>query len=219
MNDLERQRRGLVAVLQRQGIRNERVLAAIGRVPRERFVPPELVDEAYADRALPIGQGQTISQPFVVARMTELLEPEPTHRVLEIGTGSGYQAAVLSQLVREVVSVERLSALAERSRIVLGDLGAANVTVVVGDGTLGYAPLAPYDGIIVTAAAPKVPGPLVEQVAVGGRIVAPLGPRDFQDLTVLMKTDHGLERRPIEAVKFVPLVGEHGYREDDEGWR
>lgn len=213
MPSLERQRAELVAHLRGQGIRDERVLAAIGRVPRDRFVPLEYADEAYADRALPIASGQTISQPFVVARMTELLALEREHRVLEIGTGSGYQTAVLAELAREVISIERHGELAAAATRLLAELGAVNVRVVVGDGTEGYPDAAPYDRVLITAAAPSVPAPLVEQCALGGRIVVPLGDQDMQVLTVVVRRD-GLERREIESVKFVPLIGRHGFRLD-----
>lgn len=211
--DLARRRELLVAHLRREGIADERVLAAIGATPRERFVPPDLVDEAYEDRALPIPSGQTISQPFVVARMSELLEPSPADRVLEIGTGSGYQTAILARLVREVVSVEWHADLAEAARGRLASLGIANVRVVVGDGTNGFAAAAPYDRVLITAAAPGVPRPVVEQCVPGARIVAPVGDRDLQELTVYVLED-GLRARRAEPVKFVPLLGEHGFRED-----
>lgn len=205
----------LVEQLRRAGIRDDRVLEAIARVPRERFVPPDLAPDAYADRALPIGSGQTISQPFVVARMTELLEPRPEDRVLEIGTGSGYQTAVLAALVREVVSIERHARLAESASRVLGELGIATVRVVIGDGTAGFAEGAPYDGVLVTAATPRLPEPLVAQCRMGGRIVAPVGGLDLQELTVFVRRPDRLERYAVEPVKFVPLIGEHGFREMD----
>jgi protein-L-isoaspartate(D-aspartate) O-methyltransferase len=207
-----RERQDLVAHLRRSGIRNQRVLDAIGAVRRELFVPDELAWEAYADRALPIGAGQTISQPFIVARMTELLDPQPSDRDLEVGTGSAYQAAVLSRLAGEVVSIERHAELADRARALLGQLGIDNVRVVTGDGTLGYPEGAPYDGVMITAATPRVPEPLLEQCRIGGRIVAPLGDIELQELTILVKKEHGLDRRSVEAVKFVPLIGERGFR-------
>ncbi len=212
-SDFSRRRAALVDHLRREGIRDERVLAAIGAVPRERFVPQDLAEEAYDDRALPIGSGQTISQPFVVARMTELLVTRPEHRVLEIGTGSGYQTAILSRLVAQVVSIERHGELADAARGRLEEIGAREVTVIVGDGTAGYPACAPYDGILVTAATPRVPPPLAEQCALGGRIVAPVGGRDLQQLTVFVRED-GLAPHPIEAVKFVPLIGKHGFHEN-----
>ena len=211
----ESDRAALVEQLRRAGVRDDRVLDAMARVPRERFVPPELMPDAYADRALPIGSGQTISQPFIVARMTELLEPRPEHRVLEIGTGSGYQTAVLASLVSEVVSIERHARLAESASRLLGELGIANVRVVVGDGTEGFAERAPYDSVLVTAATPHVPAPLVAQCKLGGRIVAPVGGLDLQELTVFIRGPAGLERYAVEAVKFVPLIGEHGFRDTE----
>jgi protein-L-isoaspartate(D-aspartate) O-methyltransferase len=209
-----RERQDLVAHLRRAGIRNARVLDAMATVRRELFVAEELASEAYADRALPIGAGQTISQPFIVARMTELLDPQPSDRDLEVGTGSAYQAAVLSRLVGEVVSIERHAQLAERARALLAELGIDNVRVVTGDGTLGYPEAAPYDGVMITAATPKVPEPLLEQCRIGGRIVAPLGDIELQELTVLVKRERGVDRRTVEAVKFVPLIGERGFREN-----
>ncbi len=211
--DFARRRAALVEHLRGEGIREERVLAAIGAVPRERFVPPDLVEEAYDDRALPIGAGQTISQPFVVARMTELLAPRPEDRDLEIGTGSGYQTAVLAYLVREVVSIERHAELAEAASVRLAEIGVRNVTVILGDGSAGYPERAPYDGILITAATPAVPKPLADQCAPGGRIVAPVGARELQELTVFVRED-GLAPRAVESVKFVPLIGKHGFREE-----
>ena len=211
--DFGRRRAALVDHLRREGIRDERVLAAVGAVPRERFVPPELEEDAYDDRALPIASGQTISQPFVVARMTELLATRPEQRVLEIGTGSGYQTAILARLVAEVVSIERHAELADAARERLAELGMRNATIVVGDGTGGHPERAPYDAILVTAATPRVPEPLAKQCALGGRIVAPVGGRDLQQLTVYVRED-GLAPREIETVKFVPLIGKHGFRED-----
>jgi protein-L-isoaspartate(D-aspartate) O-methyltransferase len=206
-----RDRQRLVSLLRREGVSNDRVLQAIGTIPRERFVPPELIEEAYEDRALPIGAGQTISQPFIVARMTELLEPSPEDRVLEIGTGSAYQAAVLAMLAREVISIERHPELAERGRSVLHDLGIENVRVIVGDGTLGYSDAAPYEGALITAATPAVPQPIVDQCRIGARIVAPVGGRELQELTVFTKREDGMDRRVVEAVKFVPLIGRRGF--------
>ena len=211
--ELSYRRVALVEHLRREGISDERVLDAIGSIPREIFVPREFADEAYADRALPIASGQTISQPFVVARMTELLDTDPEHRVLEIGTGSGYQTAVIARLVREVVSIERHRELSETARARLEAIGITNVVLVVGDGTAGYPGLAPYDRVLVTAATPRVPAPLVEQCAPGGRIVAPVGDREMQLLTIYERRDGVVETR-VEPVKFVPLVGEHGFGEE-----
>ncbi len=203
-------RAGLVEALGRAGIRDGRVLDAMGRVPRERFVPDHLASEAYADRALPIGDGQTISQPFIVARMTELLDPQSGDRVLEVGGGSGYQAAVLSLLVGAVVSVERNATLAAAEAARLADLGYANVRVVHGDGSQGYADAAPYDGILIAAATSSIDAELIAQCESTARIVAPIGPRDSQTLTVR----HGDGRvEQVGPVQFVPLVGSGGFSE------
>ena len=193
--------------LRRRGISDQAVLRAMDEVPREHFVASEFSDSAYVDHALPIACGQTISQPYVVAYMTEQLDVEPEHRVLEIGTGSGYQAAILSRLAREVVSIERYRTLAEGARDRLATLGYTNVTVIVGDGFAGVPERAPFDRIIVTAAAEKVPDTLVEQLAEGGKMVLPLGPRDGpQHIVKLTKTASGLTRQNLIAVRFVPLL-------------
>jgi protein-L-isoaspartate(D-aspartate) O-methyltransferase len=193
--------------LRRRGISDQAVLRAMDEVPREHFVTPAFSDSAYADQALPIACGQTISQPYVVAYMTEQLEVQPQHRVLEIGTGSGYQAAVLSRLVREVVSIERYRTLADSARERLKTLGYDNVTVIAGDGFNGAPDRAPFDRIVVTAAAEKIPDTLVGQLAEGGKLVLPLGPRDGnQHIVKLTKTAGGLTRQNLIAVKFVPLL-------------
>ena len=195
--------------LRRRGISDQAVLRAMDDVPREHFVTPEFIDSAYADQALPIACGQTISQPYVVAYMTERLEVEAEHRVLEVGTGSGYQAAILSRLAREVVSVERYRTLADTARERLETLGYSNVTVIGGDGFAGAPERAPFDRIIVTAAAEEVPGALVEQLGDGGKMVLPLGPRNgTQHIVKLSKTAGGLTRENLLAVRFVPLL--HG---------
>ncbi len=194
--------------LRRRGISDQAVLRAMEEVPRENFVAADFVDSAYADQALPIECGQTISQPFVVAYMTEQLEVGPQHRVLEIGTGSGYQAAILSRLAREVVTVERYRTLAETARERLRVLGITNVTVRVGDGMTGAPDLAPFDRIMITAAAEDVPQALVAQLAAGGKMVLPVGPRhDAQYLVKLTKQPDGeLTREELIAVRFVPLL-------------
>lgn len=194
--------------LRRRGISDQAVLRAMEDVPRENFVAPGFVESAYADQALPIECGQTISQPFVVAYMTEQLDVGPEHRVLEIGTGSGYQAAVLSRLAREVVTIERYRTLADMARERLERLGYANVTVRVGDGMAGAPDLAPFDRIMVTAAAEEIPKALVAELADGGKMVLPLGPRhDAQYLVKLTKMpDGGLTREELIAVRFVPLL-------------
>ncbi len=197
-----------------RGIRDSRVIGAFLKVPREKFVPKKMQVYAYEDGPLSIGYGQTISQPYMVALMTELLGLDKRDKVLEIGTGSGYQTAILAELAGEVYSVERIPELAERAQEVLQDLGYANVKIRVGDGTLGWDTYAPYDRIIVTAGAPKVPLPLIEQLAPGGRMVIPVGPRYHQVLKVLEKTSDGevVEKEDIPCV-FVPLIGAEGWQE------
>lgn len=194
--------------LRRRGISDQGVLRAMEEVPRRSFVSPGFVENAYADQALPIECGQTISQPFVVAYMTEKLEIGPDHRVLEIGTGSGYQAAVLSRLAREVVSIERYRTLADAARGKLKAVGYANVTIRVGDGMAGAPDLAPFDRIMVTAAAEDVPQALLAQLAEDGKMVLPVGPRhDAQYLVKLTKrSGGGLTREELIAVRFVPLL-------------
>jgi protein-L-isoaspartate(D-aspartate) O-methyltransferase len=189
-----------------RGIRDERVLEAMRRVPRHRFVDPEEVPYAHEDRPLPIGHGQTISQPFIVAFMTEALELDGTERVLEIGTGSGYQAAVLAELAREVFTIEIVPALGEEARARLAELGYRNVHVLVGDGYQGWPEHAPFDAIIVTAAPDHVPQPLVEQLAPLGRMIVPVGTRD-QELVLLRRTETGLVSESVLPVRFVPMTG------------
>ena len=201
--------------IRRRGIRDPRVLEAMATVPRHEFVLPQSVGRAYEDEPLPIGGGQTISQPFIVAAMTAALELKGTERVLEIGTGCGYQAAVLSLLSREVFSVECRSELARAAAERLVRLGFLNVTVRCGDGTLGLAEHAPWDAILVAAAAPAVPGPLLEQLADGGRIIAPVGTEEHQQLVLLARrAGHWSEDRR-EPCRFVPLVGCHGWKGED----
>jgi protein-L-isoaspartate(D-aspartate) O-methyltransferase len=206
----------LLAELRRQGVRDERVLTTLGRVPRERFVPPALRDEAWSNAALPIGSGQTISQPYVVAVMTAALELVGGERVLEIGTGSGYQTAILADLVGPrgfVISVERHAALAAGAAARLADLGYANATVHQGDGSTGWPAAAPYDRIVVTAAGPEVPTPLLEQLdTAGGRLVMPVGRHDeAQDLLVVERRGDEFRQRSLGPVRFVPLVGRAGW--------
>jgi protein-L-isoaspartate(D-aspartate) O-methyltransferase len=201
------ERMGFLLDLRRRGIGDQAVLRAMDEVPREHFVAADYVDAAYADQALPIACGQTISQPYVVAYMTEQLALAPRHRVLEIGTGSGYQAAVLSRLAGEVVTVERYRTLAETARMRLKTLGYGNVTVVTGDGLDGHAALAPYDRIIVTAAAESIPEPLLAQLAQGGAMVLPLGPHGgAQRIVKLTKSADGIAREDLIWVRFVPLL-------------
>jgi protein-L-isoaspartate(D-aspartate) O-methyltransferase len=198
---------GLILQLRRRGIRDTNVLRAMERVPRELFVDPAFADHAYQDIALPIECGQTISQPFVVAVMTEKLELEAGHKVLEIGTGSGYQAAVLSHLCRRVYTIERYRELQKAADRRFASLGIANITSIIGDGRIGWPPQAPFDRIIVTAAAAKAPAALVDQLKIGGRLIIPLGEsRDAQSLMQIDKTEAGITETPLLPVRFVPLV-------------
>jgi protein-L-isoaspartate(D-aspartate) O-methyltransferase len=200
--------------LRRRGIKNERVLAAMARVPRELFVPEGLRTHAYDDGALPIGQGQTISQPFVVATICSLLQVGGSERVLDVGTGSGYQAAVLAELAAEVITIERVPELAHEARLALRQAGYAQVDVRVGDGSLGVPELAPFDAIAVAAAAPSVPRALYEQLSEGGRLVLPRGSRRGQDLVLVVRTTEGPAERTSISCRFVPLVGDEGFGDD-----
>jgi protein-L-isoaspartate(D-aspartate) O-methyltransferase len=202
--------------LRARDISDPRVLAAMGEVPRHRFVRETMAGHAYADRPLPIGFGQTISQPYIVALMTQCLALSGDERILEIGTGSGYQAAVLSRLCREVQTVERIPELAEQARSLLAELAIGNVTVRVGDGTLGLPESAPFDGIVVTAGAPVVAPPLLEQLAEGGRMVIPVGPHGFQRLELWRRAGRRTDREFVANVTFVPLIGRHGWPEGDD---
>ena len=202
-----------------RGIKNDPVLEAMRKVPRHLFVPSESLDSAYSDRPLPIGHGQTISQPYMVAVMTEALEFEGGEKVLEVGTGSGYQAAVLAEIAGHVMTTERVPELAEEARRKLRDLGYTNIEVVVTDGSGGFRERAPYDGIIVTAGAPEIPGVLVDQLADRGRLVIPVGNSYQQTLTRLRRRGEEHVRERLEGCVFVPLIGEHGWAEHDEGDR
>lgn len=196
-----------------RGVKDERVLAALRKVPRHLFVKDHLRTQAYGDHALPIGLAQTISQPYIVARMTELLEVQPTSSVLEIGTGSGYQTAILAQLARRVYSLERVPELAQQAIPRMRQLGLDNVKVQVFDGTVGWSEWAPYDRILVTAGAPKVPEPLLEQLALGGVLVIPEGQMQSQKLVIYRKSARGeVRRKEGEEVAFVPLLGRHGWK-------
>jgi protein-L-isoaspartate(D-aspartate) O-methyltransferase len=197
--------------LRRRGISDERVLEAMGKVPRELFIPADLRDLAYEDGALPIGSGQTISQPYIVGVICSLLSLEGTERVLDVGTGSGYQAAVLAELAAEVVTIERVPELAERAREALAQAGYQDVDVRLGDGSLGVPEKAPFDAIAVAAAAPAVPERLYDQLAEGGRLVLPKGSRWGQELVLVVKTADGPRERSSVPCRFVPLLGVEGF--------
>lgn len=213
MDKYLKERREMVRTqLESRGVRDPRVLAAAGKVPRELFVPENMRDRAYADSPLPVGEGQTISQPYIVAFMTECLELDGTEKVLEIGTGSGYQAAMLAELAEKVYTVERVGSLAASARTVIEALGYKNVEFRVGDGSEGWEEHAPYDGIMVTAGAPDVPPALTRQLAEGGRLVIPVGGRGLQDLVVMKKEDGQLSSRRVSGCVFVPLIGKYGHK-------
>ena len=205
----------LVAAVRARGVTDPAVLAAVEAVPRHLFVPAALRERAYLDAALPIGDGQTISQPSTQARCLQVLRLRPADRVLEVGTGSGYQTALLGRLAAQVFSVERVARLAAEARTALQAAGAANVSVLLGDGTLGWRDYAPYDAILVAAASPEVPRPLLEQLAPGGRMLLPLGERDRQVLTLVTVTGAGEGLRhfktPVAGARFVPLLGTFGF--------
>jgi len=209
-----RQRRAMVdRQLRARDIHDERVLRAMAEVPRERFIPPARRGEAYGDHPVPIGAGQTISQPYVVALMTQELDVRPTHRVLEVGAGSGYQTAVLARLAGAVCAVERVASLAEGAGAVLADLGIENVTLRVGDGTLGWPEEAPFDRILCGAGGPEVPPAWIAQLADGGRIVMPTGAADVQQLVTVDVRGGRATQRQICGVRFVRLIGEQGWPE------
>ena len=212
MDFADERRRMVEEQLVPRGIDNPRVLSAFRTVPREEFIDPQYQKLAYIDSPLMIGEGQTVSQPFTVAMMTQLLELKATDKVLEIGTGSGYQAAILSEIVKEgqVFTVERFSNLAESARKTLKNLKRLNIEVILGDGTKGLPKEVPFDAIIVTAAAPEVPQPLIDQLKIGGRLVMPVGGEWHQEMVRLTKTEEGIERENFGGYRFVPLVGEHG---------
>lgn len=197
-----------------RGINNERVLRAMGEIPRERFLPTAQAQHAFADAAITIGLGQTISQPYMVASMTAELDPQPHHRVLEIGTGSGYQTAILARLAREVYTVERLGSLQDDARQLLDSLGIRSVIYRVADGTGGWPEQAPFDRIIVTAGAPQVPKPLIEQLADGGRLVIPVGGHDEQTLTTVVRRGDRTIEIPGFPCRFVKLIGREGWAEN-----
>jgi protein-L-isoaspartate(D-aspartate) O-methyltransferase len=207
----------MVDSLTREGISNQRVLEVMAEVPRHLFVPEAFRHQAYdGDVSINIGEGQTISQPRIVALMTESARIQATDRVLEIGTGSGYQAAVLSRLARFVFTIERVSSLARQAKAVLDHLGVDNVSVKVMDGTLGWRAQAPFDAILVTAGAPEVPEPLVEQLADGGRLVVPVGPRETQVLKIVERRGKRTFAHELKGACFVPLIGRHGWNESSD---
>jgi len=194
------------------GIRDKRVLDAMGKVPRHMFVDPGIIDQAYEDRPLSIGMGQTISQPLMVALMTEALALNGQERVLEIGTGSGYQAAILAELAKEVFTIERISTLSIRARQILHKLFYTNIRFRIGDGTLGWPEEAPFDGIIVTAASPQIQQTFREQLADGGRLVIPVGGETVQELMVITRRGNYYETKFVTGCRFVKLIGEHGWK-------
>jgi len=213
--DFAAARESLIAAI-RHEIRDGRVLAAMGRVPRERFLPPDLHRYAYDDRPLPIGHGQTISQPLMVAIMTEVLHLDGHEKVLELGTGSGYQAAILAELAEQVITVERVAALAEEAAQRLRELGYDNVDVHVSEeGTLGWPTEAPYDAILVTAGAPRVPQELIEQLDIGGRLVIPVGKRYVQQLLSVQREKQGTRVTRHGQCRFVPLIGDDAWPEEE----
>jgi protein-L-isoaspartate(D-aspartate) O-methyltransferase len=197
-----------------RGIKDEKVINAMRKIPRHLFLDEALWPQAYEDYPLPIGEKQTISQPYIVALMTELLHLTGKEKVLEIGTGSGYQTAILADIVEQVYSIERIAVIAKRARKVLDDLKYTNVVITVGDGTLGWQEHAPFDGIIVTAAAPRPPEPLLNQLNIGSRLVIPIGDEHFQDLIVFIKEgDKTYKEENYGGCRFVKLVGEYGWKE------
>ncbi len=201
----------LESQIRARDVRDPRVLEAIRKVPRHLFVEEALRDRAYFDKALPIGEKQTISQPYMVAAMSEALELQGRDRVLEIGTGSGYQTAVLAELAESVFSVERIASFVPLARRRLESLGYYNVLIKIGDGTIGWSEHAPYDAILVTAAAPQVPRPLLDQLKLGGRLVVPLGPEDAQMLVRIRSDEEGFHEEALGECRFVKLIGRHGW--------
>ncbi|MBI2953297.1 MAG: protein-L-isoaspartate(D-aspartate) O-methyltransferase [Chloroflexi bacterium] len=212
VDDLDRV--GLIQHLRKEGITDERVLAAMRKVRRELFVPSQSEHLAYADRPLPIGEGQTISQPYIVALMTQALRITPQFRVLEVGTGSGYQTALVAELAAHVVSLERHRSLADRARLRLAALSYQNVEVHNADGALGWALASPYDAIMVTAGSPRIPEPLIEQLADRGRMIIPVGSLRFQSLRLVERNGAQVQVLDLGACRFVPLVGEGAWQED-----
>lgn len=214
MNDrFVAQRRGLLERMQDRGIRDLEILRAFDLVPRHEFLPQAVAHRAYEDSPIPIGFGQTASQPSLQALYMQTLQLRPTDKVLEIGTGSGFQTAVLAQLVDRVYSVERLRALSVRAREVLDRLRISNVALLVGDGTIGWSRYAPYDAILVAAGSPEIPQPLLDQLAVGGRMLVPVGNRDMQRLLLVTRTPQGIQSEEVLDCTFVPLLGRFGWEE------
>jgi protein-L-isoaspartate(D-aspartate) O-methyltransferase len=210
--DYEGRRERMVRTqLEARGIKDSRVLRAFRKVPRHRFVSEGFLEQAYDDSPLPIGFGQTISQPYTVARMTELLAVGPEDEVLEIGTGSGYQAAILAELAKKVYSIERIPELLERARSILEEMAYTNIEVRGGDGTSGWKDHGPFEGIIVTAGAPELPEPLLEQLAEGGRLVIPVGEHYTQTMMRIIRRGRDLRRESHGSFRFVELIGEHGW--------
>ena len=204
----EKRRRMVGEQIKARGIKNSRVLAAMEKVPRHEFVPDNIRSHAYNDEPLSIGEGQTISQPYIVAYMTEALQLEDDTKVLEIGTGSGYQTAILAEIVRDVYSVEIIESLSRRSRDILDELGYKNIQFKVGDGSYGWNEFAPFDAIIVTAAPRVTPQPLQEQLSIGGKLIVPVGDT-FQELVLIVKNKKGFTEKKLLSVRFVPLVSPH----------
>ena len=219
LNDTFLRERMVRELVEKRGIRDARVLAAMREVPRHLFVRENLTAQAYTDHALPIGEAQTLSQPWVVARMTELLDVDSAHKVLEIGTGSGYQTAILARLARWVYSLERIPELARRAIHRLRQLGVPNVKIQAFDGTIGWSEVAPFDRILVTAAAPSAPPPLLEQLVSGGRLVVPEGGRERQRLVLYEKIGNRSRRRELDEVAFVPLIGRFAWEAEEEAPR
>ena len=210
MPRFDNERKEMIDLLRERGIRDERVLDAMMKVERHLFVKEPFINRAYDDTALPIAKQQTISQPYTVAFMTQELMSKPEKKILEIGTGSGYQAAILAELGCRVFTIERHMELFLQTRKLFDRLGY-RIATLCGDGTVGWSEFAPYDGIVVTAAAPDVPGPLLNQLAVGARLVIPVGDLEMQHLRVVIKSEEGFETRNVEGFKFVPLIGKKGW--------
>ncbi|MEN3037645.1 MAG: protein-L-isoaspartate(D-aspartate) O-methyltransferase [Candidatus Kryptonium sp.] len=214
MGRFEDERKAMVELLRKRGIKDENVLRAMEKVPRHLFVPEAFIHYAYEDSALPIGCSQTISQPYTVAVMTEALEVKPGDKILEVGTGSGYQSAILAEMGAQVFTIERYEELLRTALDTLSKLGY-NVIGIVGDGSIGWSEFAPYDGIIVTAAAPKIPKSLVKQLKINGRLVIPIGDLEIQELYIIKKIDeHKLDIKKKFGFKFVPLIGKEGWGEE-----